>query len=513
MNTTDFSDRFTCAALLLVLALAPLGCEKKPDDAPAPKAGDAAPAPSNRVDINASVRQNLGITFAKVESRNVARTLRVPGRFELLPTAKREYRAAASGTVELLVQQYQTVTAGTPLYRLDSPRWREMQKELADAEASVKLARAGVESIAPLLAAHENHHAEIQKAVDLWAARVTTLEQLQTAGGARGDEVAQAKASLASSRSELAETLEKEAELLARKSETAAQLDAATSRLAFLYEAAATLVGTSANELQQPIASALGSADEHASTPRWRTISAIEVRALAPGVVETVSVVSGGVIDQHAHVLSTVQPDQVRFRAAALQSDLPRLADGQPASVVPAQPTSPANRSTRAASASDDAAPFTGTLTLAPTADAERRTIELILTPAPVIAASGAATAAPPWARAGVAAFLEVVTAGIADSDQTRAAAQLAIPLKCVARDGTAAIIFRRDPADPNKAIRMEADLGLDDGRWVVIKSGVAEGNEIVLDGVYQLMVATSGSITKGGHFHPDGTFHEGEDE
>ncbi len=478
--------RYRIARLILpvLLALAPLGCEKKGDDAPASKAGDAAPAPTNRVDINASVRQNLGITFAKVESRNVARTLRVPGRFELLPTAKREYRAAASGTVELLVQQYQPVTAGMPLYRLDSPRWREMQKELADAEASVKLAQAGVDSIAPLLAAHENHHTEIQKAVDLWTARVTTLEQLQTAGGARGDEVAQAKAAMASSRSELAETLEKEAELLARKAETAAQLDAATSRLAFLYEAAATLVGVNATDLRSPSPS-------DAKTPRWRTINGIEVRALTPGVVETVSVVSGGVIDQHAHVLSTVQPDQVRFRAVGLQSDLPRLADGQPASVVAAQ----AMKGTD----SGEAAPrFTGTLTLAPTADAERRTLELVLSPA-------AGTTAPAWAKAGVSAFLEVVTSG-------NGGEQLAVPLKCVARDGTAAIIFRRDPADPNKAIRMEADLGLDDGRWVVIKSGVAEGNEIVLDGVYQLMVATSGSITKGGHFHPDGTFHEGNE-
>ena len=89
---------------------------------------------------------------------------------------------------------------------------------------------------------------------------------------------------------------------------------------------------------------------------------------------------------------------------------------------------------------------------------------------------------------------------------------ELAIPLRCVARDGTQSIIFRRDPADLDKAIRMDADLGIDDGRWVVIKSGVAEGDEIVLDGVYQLMVATSGSITKGGHFHPDGTFHEGDE-
>jgi multidrug efflux pump subunit AcrA (membrane-fusion protein) len=200
MNTPRTRYHIARLTLPLVIALAPLGCEKKAEEAPAAGTSGNAPAPTNRVDINTAVRQNLGITFAKVESRNVARTLRVPGRFELLPTAKREYRAAASGTVELLVQQYQTVTAGTPLYRLDSPRWREMQKELADAEASVRLAQAGADSIAPLLLAHENHHTEIQKAVDLWMARVTTLEQLQTAGGARGDEVSQAKAAMASSR-------------------------------------------------------------------------------------------------------------------------------------------------------------------------------------------------------------------------------------------------------------------------------------------------------------------------
>jgi multidrug resistance efflux pump len=487
MNTSNSRSRIARLTLPLLIALVPMGCEKKDGDETAEKAGDTSPAPTNRVDINASVRQNLGITFAKVESRNVARTLRVPGRFELLPTAKREYRAAASGTVELLVQQYQTVEAGTPLYRLDSPRWREMQKELADAEASVQLAQAGVDSIAPLLAAHEDHHTEIGKAVDLWSARVATLEQLQAAGGARGDEVAQAKASLASSRSELAETLEKEAELLARKAETAAQLDAAQSRREFLYEAAATLLGR-ATDVR--ILTAGGKI-----LPRWRNINGIEVRALAPGIVESVEVVSGGVIDQHAHVLSTVQPDQVRFRAVGLQSDLPRLASGQRARVVPAQTATAAGTA-----ASDDR--IEGTLTLAPTGDPERRTLDLILTPGD---GSSALPAAPSWARAGVSAFLEVVTSGNGGDE-------LAIPLKCVARDGTQAIIFRRDPADPNKAIRMDADLGLDDGRWVVIKSGVAQGNEIVLDGVYQLMVATSGTITKGGHFHPDGTFHEGED-
>ena len=475
----------------VAVALLSLGCERKKDDKPATGTSAAAAAITNRVDINASVRQNLGITFAKVETRQVARTLRVPGRFELIPTARREYRAIAPGTVELLVRQYEKVDAGTPLYRLDSPRWREMQKELADAEASVRLALAANDSIAPLLAAHEAHHNEIQKVVDLWTVRVASLDQLMTAGGARSEEVAQARAAMASARSDLAETLETEAELLARKSQSAALLDAARSRLAFLFEAAASLAGLSATDLQAPSPS---DPPTDPATPRWRTLDGLEVRAISPGVVESVGIVSGGVVDQHAAVLSTVQPDQVRFRAVGLQSDLPRLADGQRASVVPAQ----ANPGTGGGETIAPLAPLSGTLTLAPTADPERRTVELILAPA-----DGAAS--PIWAKAGVSAFLEVVTSGSGGEE-------LAIPLKCVARDGTQAIIFRRDPADPDKAIRMEADLGLDDGRWVVIKSGVAEGNEIVLDGVYQLIVATSGSITKGGHFHPDGTFHEGED-
>ncbi|MBY0261316.1 MAG: hypothetical protein K2Q20_03185 [Phycisphaerales bacterium] len=51
--------------------------------------------------------------------------------------------------------------------------------------------------------------------------------------------------------------------------------------------------------------------------------------------------------------------------------------------------------------------------------------------------------------------------------------------------------------------------MGITDGRWTVIQSGVREGDQIVLAGNYALMLATSGSATKGGHFHSDGTWHE----
>ena len=92
------------------------------------------------------------------------------------------------------------------------------------------------------------------------------------------------------------------------------------------------------------------------------------------------------------------------------------------------------------------------------------------------------------------------------------AVTELAVPLAAVQRDGLTPVIFRRVPDNPNQVMRLEADLGRDDGRWVELLSGVAEDDEIVLDGGFQLMLSSSGSIQKGGHFHADGTFHEGED-
>jgi hypothetical protein len=49
-----------------------------------------------------------------------------------------------------------------------------------------------------------------------------------------------------------------------------------------------------------------------------------------------------------------------------------------------------------------------------------------------------------PWAKAGVSAYLEVVLAGGSE--------ELAIPQSAVVRDGTRAIIFRRDPKNADKA-------------------------------------------------------------
>ena len=52
--------------------------------------------------------------------------------------------------------------------------------------------------------------------------------------------------------------------------------------------------------------------------------------------------------------------------------------------------------------------------------------------------------------------------------------------------------------------------MGVGDGRWVEINSGISLSDQIVLDGAYELKLASqqSGTSQKGGHFHADGTFH-----
>jgi hypothetical protein len=309
---------------------------------------------------------------------------------------------------------------------------------------------------------------------------VAQLDELGRAGGGRAAELAEAKAALTAARASFGEVLEKDAELQLRRAEVEAELRSATARFDLLQAAAAAILGTRDTAPDSVDGGGTG------QPPFWAQAAEIEVRANMDGVVELVAINSGGWAEEGELVLSIVDPNSVRFRAVGLQSDLSRLRPGLAAAIVPAgrqggQPT--------------ESIPTQ--LEIGLDADPQRRTIELLATPARIER----------WARPGVSAFLEVAT------EQTQAP-DLAIPLAAVVRDGLKSIVFRRDPADPDKAVRLEADLGVDDGRWIVINSGVKAGDEIVVDGVYQLMLATaSDGAAKGGHFHADGTFHADDHE
>lgn len=463
------------ATLLLALSIAACGREEEHHDA---SEEASAAAPTNRVEIPPAVRRSLGITFASVERRVVERTLRMPGRFELEPDGRREIRAAVPGRVETHVRPLERVERGQLLFTIDSPQWRQLQQSIAAAEAAIALATAKIESAEPMHEAHRAHGESLREAVRLWQARIAELESLRAAGAGGGEAAASARASLAAARSELAETLEKDVMLHAERRSAEASLAAAQiDRELLLESASAMLGGVPADQL----------VEVRDGRPLWRRLAAVEIRAAADGIVEEVEASPGGWAEPGDRLGCVVDPMRVRFRATMLQSDLGRVGGSiASARIVPPQ-GGPLELAAPAIEAEAE---------ISPVADPLTRTVPIFARP----------RFSAEWARPGVNAYLEVVLEG--------GRASLAIPRRCIVLDGTKPVFFRRDPADPDRAIRIEADLGADDGRWVAVESGVRAGDEVVLDGVYPLMLSTSGAAPTGGHFHADGTWHaDGHDE
>lgn len=414
MNSFTFK---TLSILGLLLCLP--SCNRELEINTAPDDGKQE-EPTNRIDISPTVRSNIGITFAKVERRKVANTLRVPGSFELQALAKREYRMMLSGHVEFLVAQFDKVKAGTPLYRFRS-------LELLD----------------------------LQRQVDLARAALGKAEATYNAAQSRQRALAKAdfkKAELSSQITEL------EADITQRE----VQLLAATAA----FDSASQVTDTDAEN----------NADQIVKNG-W-----VEVRSEQAGVVNRLSVTNGTFVDAASLILTTVDPEKLRFKAMALQSDLSQFENGQEVQIVPPQ-----------GAGNDLNASIPAKLQIGLDADPQQRTIPLFATP----------TESQPWSRPGVSAFLEIAknsTDGVA----------LAIPRSAVVKDGITHVFFKRDPLDPNKAIRIVADLGVDDGRWIAIKSELGPNDEVVVDGAYELKLASaqSGTSQEGGHFHADGSYH-----
>ena len=482
-------------------ALALLAACQPQSEAPAAHDDGPPPAISNRIAIPPAVVSNLGITFAKVQRRHVAQTLRVPGAFESPPLALRAYAEAIGGRVTLLVAQYQRVSAGDELYRLDSPELARMSAELIDADAlaargerELEAARAEIEALdlalnswpARIAAIHaqikasEKHVLNLESAARLWAERVALLARLDEQAGGRAAELAEARARHAESLTAISSEHENHMVYDRDLAEQNAVFEQARARAPLLHAqlgAAAPDAAAArhrAGALRREIAAKLGVKPEQLDGERGYAL-AFTQRAAGPGLVTRMGASQGRIVEAGATILEVLDDSQLRFRARALQADLALLRDGLEASIVP-----PAGGSALA-----------GKLALAPEADARARTFDLIVTPA----------AAAPWARPGVSAEAEIVYDATAEP-------RLAIPVACVLQDGLDKIFFRRDPNDAQKVIRTVANLGMSDGRWVVVLSDAMEGDQIVLHGAYELKLSGAGRPAQKGHFHADGTFH-----
>lgn len=434
---------------------------------PAPQDPEPAKPPTNRVDVPTAVRKNLGITFVKVERRRVAATVRVPGAFEPMPGARREHRAAFAGRVDVRVQPLQPVAAGDVLYELDAPGWRASQRELGSIDGDLDVARAQRSAMQTLLEAQRAHEQSLTKALAVAQDRVRGLEASQQDVGGQAQTLAEARVQAAQLQAQIAEAAEQHTETATRIARLDADEKALADRRALALAQAAASLDTTVE--------ALTVADGGA--PHWRNLARVPVRAAAAGVVEQLPVAPGGWVGEHDLVLTTIDPQQVRFRARALQSDAAKLRDGLPTRIT--------------AAGAEAGTHVGGPLQLGAAADAQQRTLDLFVVP----------TETAPFVRPGIAGFVAIET-------DAGPAPELAIPREAVLPDGLRRVFFRRDPNDPDKVIRVEADLGVDDGRWVEVKSGVVDGDEVVLAGAYELVLASSAGAAKGGHFHADGTWH-----
>lgn len=461
-------------------------------------------ASTRMVPITPQICENLGITFAKVEMRRVASTIRLPGRFEARPSAVREYHSPLAGRVELLVNQYDHVTTGTPLYRLDSREWRALQQELLTAEAEVaatsaslmaaRIARAGgtaaEDVIFQRIVAADGHIDSLNESIRIAQDREQQVLRLQELMGGRLSDLNEARSQLASLRNELSRAREDRAELeqqrlqLSTEGSGSAFGTTETLKAQLLARTAGYSTSRARRDLLRASIASIAGQDSRviSSEPdgQWEPRPDVEVVASAAGVVNILSVTSGSYVDSAAPILTTIDPNALRFRAVALQSDIVRLRDEMTGRIL-----KPGKLD-----ASDEFIPVVARV--AAEADPDRRTLDLVADVPRAFA----------WARPGVSTEIELVMHENGDLSP-------AVPAGAVIQDGLEKVIFRRDPEDPDQAFRIHAELGVNDGDWVELKSGAQPGDEVVVDGIYELKLATADAPQVTGHFHADGTFHE----
>jgi hypothetical protein len=89
--------------------------------------------------------------------------------------------------------------------------------------------------------------------------------------------------------------------------------------------------------------------------------------------------------------------------------------------------------------------------------------------------------------------------------------ARTAVPSKAIVRSGLEFIVFARDSSDRERFVALHVTPGETGGGWTAV-DGIADGTEVAVDGAYELKLALPGPQSKSaGHFHADGTFHDGE--
>lgn len=499
----------------LLLAALPLttfgGCG---DPTPAPAAAPAAPPPiTNRIPLPPEVVANLGITFEKARRGRLETRLRVPGRVEIAPEARYVVRAPSGGRVAMRAARWQKVTRGEVVAELLAPDLRTAQEALADAEAAVArtdlelvrtraegppLAEVARATDAALTAAREREvvaRESLANARELERAareRIASMQKLTTDGGlatgvvfaARQDHV-EAQAAVLDAAHRWDEARNAIAALGLELARARVRAETAGGETTILERRKATLEGSVRQQLRSlavltgvPVEQLTATA---ADGPTWARLEAVPIRAPADGLVVEVLASDAEWVEASGPLLRIVDPTRMVFRGELPEADVARI---------------PPNAEVRIEVGCTDCAKLETNLGAArPLADPRTRTV-LVEARLP-----GDASAFPDGSSATAAVLLDR-----SPSEETL------IPTACVVQDELELLIFRRDPANPDQVIRTVASLGRRSDGWVEVLAEIAEGDEVVRDGVHQLRLTGSGKAPANGHFHADGTWHEGKD-
>lgn len=198
----------------------------------------------------------------------------------------------------------------------------------------------------------------------------------------------------------------------------------------------------------------------------------ITVRADDDGMVESLVAQDGAWLETGAAAVQTVRTHDLRFKALVAASDALRLRNGMPAKVD-------GHHGHVRIGVGDD----TGIV--------------------PVYVLFGEDV----HALAGARSQAECVT------DETERP-HIAVPSRSIVTIGLQPTVFIRDAHDAGRYVAVPVTPGVSGGGWTAVEGLPSGSCEVVSEGAYELKLAlpSAGGSKSAGHFHADGTFHEGED-
>ena len=198
----------------------------------------------------------------------------------------------------------------------------------------------------------------------------------------------------------------------------------------------------------------------------------ITVRAADDGMVESLIAQDGAWLETGAAAVQTVRTHDLRFKALVAASDALRLRNGMPAKVD-------GHHGHVRIGVGDD----TGIVPIYVLFDKDVH------------------------ALAGARSHAECVTD---ETDEPH----IAVPSRCIVSVGLQPTVFIRDAHDAGRFVAVPVTPGVSGGGWTAVEGLPSGSCEVVSEGAYELKLAlpSAGGSKSAGHFHADGTFHEGED-